>query len=117
MTSGPERRLTDRIIKSLDAMRRNGDPIYWVKLAGHGRQRSGLPDLHVTVDGISLWVEIKTEAGTVSAPQEIELGRWAAAGALSFVARSAEDVERAVWSVLTRPFREESRARFKPEER
>ena len=89
----PEAKLLKTIIARLKQMRTNGEPLWWLKLRMPG-QRAGVPDLLIVCNGRAIFVEVKSERGTLTPLQEHELGKIKAAGAMSLVARSVEEVER-----------------------
>jgi len=69
--------------------------------AGKGRHNQylapkGTPDLLVIGRGRTLWIEVKTATGTVSADQKIMHDKLAAEGQTVIIARSVEDVKYAI---------------------
>jgi len=54
--SQPEAKLSTKIIREL-RIRYPGS--FWVKVHGGPTQRAGLPDIHGTVEGRSVWLETK----------------------------------------------------------
>lgn len=85
-----------RIVNSIRAhcleRARLGEPLKCVKLHGSQYQEAGTPDLHVTCHGRSLWLEVKTPTGRVSPLQAQRLAEWSAAGAVTAVVRSLDEV-------------------------
>lgn len=67
---------------------------FWTcKLAGGMYQRPGLPDLIACKDGRMVAIEVKTGRAKLSAQQEQEIQRLAAAGCLTMVVASVDGVE------------------------
>lgn len=91
-----EKRLQDWCVKTMLRMRREGEPIYWIKTISQGKQRAGLPDLHVTYHGVSLWLELKSPAGRASLLQKAELEKWRSAGSVAALIRTREDFSEAL---------------------
>lgn len=64
---------------------------YWEKRWGGGKYvKSGLPDMHIVVCGISIEIELKSETGRPSELQKQKLSQIADAGCIGFVARPAD---------------------------
>lgn len=91
----PESRILASITRRLKHLRAQGEPLWWLKLRMPG-QRAGVPDLLIVYAGRAVFVEVKSERGKTTALQEHEMGRIEAAGAVVLVARSVEEVERAL---------------------
>ena len=64
--AGPEKNFENKIKKFL-----NDAGCYYVKFFANRMTRSGIPDLICCVNGFSVWVEVKAEAGRPS-----ELQKW-----------------------------------------
>lgn len=68
-----------------------GNHGYWVKRWGGGRYiPEGLPDLQISVEGISLDVELKAENGRVAPLQEQKIAQMREGGCLAFVLRPSQ---------------------------
>lgn len=64
---------------------------YWVKRWGGGQYiPDGLPDLQISICGVSLDVELKQENGRVSPLQVQKIQQMQAAGCIAFVLRPSE---------------------------
>lgn len=87
----------------LDDVRAVFDDAGWYGFKTHGNAvRRSLPDLLGCLDGITLAVEVKREGEDPRPDQVAELRRWARAGAVTGVARSADDARRFVAEVRRR---------------
>ena len=60
---------------------------------------AGIPDIHVTMNGLSLWIEVKGDGGKVSKLQEEVMGEITAAGGAVIVAKSVDDVRNLIESL------------------
>lgn len=69
---------------------------YWCMVQGGAFSKPGDPDIVACVKGRFVAVEAKSSSGRRSEAQEICARRVAEAGGLAVLARSAEDVERAL---------------------
>ena len=87
----PERKLLNECHRLIATMRAAGRKIKAVKYHGNAYSKSGTPDLHITLDGRSVWCELKAEGGVISALQHHELKEWAASGAICGVCWSREE--------------------------
>ena len=54
-----EAKIVADIVKVLAKLKKRGEPVWWVKIAGGPWQRAGLPDLCVVYRGQTLFVEVK----------------------------------------------------------
>lgn len=64
---------------------------YWEKRWGGGKYvKSGMPDMHIVVCGISIEIELKSATGRPSELQKQKLSQIADAGCIGFVARPAD---------------------------
>lgn len=79
--------------KHLASLRARGEKIKWVKYWGGPMSKAGTPDLHITLNGVSIWAELKTATGVVSPLQVQEMKDWTYAGAVVGVVRSVSDLE------------------------
>lgn len=91
-----EATITRQIIAVLKQQKAAGRNVWWFKVHGGPMQRAGVPDLYVLVDGVSIWVEIKTPAGRVSPLQERTIEQIGRAGGRTAVVRSVEEFCRVV---------------------
>ena len=90
----PEAKLTAAVMRLLDEIKKSGEPIFYVKIAGGPRQKRGLPDLHITYCGWSVWLELKAPGEDATPLQSAMLHRIRAAGALATVVWSVSEVEK-----------------------
>ncbi len=67
--------------------------LWFVKIAGGPRQRRGLPDLHITWLGRSIWIELKAPGEDATPLQESTLRKIRAAGGMAEVVRSADELK------------------------
>lgn len=88
----PEGKVTQAIVKELKRMRDSGERIAWVKIHGGPMQKAGLPDLHITYDGRSYWIEVKAGNNKLTPLQCQRLEEFSAAGAVVGVARSVDEL-------------------------
>lgn len=88
-----ERAITEAIIRCL---RQQGAHV--IKTYG-GPYRKGLPDLIAVYRGRTLALEVKRPGGKPTKLQQHELGKFAAAGAVTGVVTSVEDVKRLLGEV------------------
>ena len=82
-----ESSLVSAIIRALRAL----PGVVVRKRHGSAWGTAGDPDLYGTVNGRHFEIEVKRPGGTLTPLQEVRLREWAAAGALTGVARSVED--------------------------
>ena len=82
-----ESSLVSAIIRSLRAL----PGVVVRKRHGSAWGTAGDPDLYGVVNGRHFEIEVKRPGGTLTPLQEVRLREWAAAGALTGVARSVED--------------------------
>lgn len=83
MAKTKEAQLLDRMIKHLQKMENAGLPVWWTRIRKGPWQDSGLPDLHVTYYGLSIWIEVKGTDGKVSKLQQHVLSQIRAAGGVA----------------------------------
>lgn len=86
-----ENGLQARIIRRLEQR-----GAYVVCIQGGGAGRSGVPDIHATYRGRSLWIEVKGPRGLLEPRQAYEMDKARKAGAVAAVVRSVEEVEAAL---------------------
>lgn len=95
-----EAAVVDRIVRWLKSQ---APEVYWEKRWGGPYGRAGAPDLSLCVRGQRVELEVKRPGGNGPTPSQVaELSRWAAAGAVTGVVRSLEDV-RAIVEPLMGP--------------
>src|SRR5262245_56557210 len=82
------------VLHVLNQLRKEGRKIWWVKIAGGPRQRRGLPDLAIVLDGHSIWFELKAPGQEATPLQESMLRRIADAGATTAVVTSGEQARK-----------------------
>lgn len=77
---------------------------YFEKRWGGGYSKSGLPDMHLVVNGISIEVELKAPNGRVSAVQDQKLGQIRKSGCMGFVLypHQFEDFQRLILGIKRR---------------
>lgn len=80
------------IIRRLKDLKKNGMAIHWLKIHGGPMQRSGEPDLHVTLNGRSLWLEVKRPGEQATELQNYRLSLWRDSGAKTAVISSVEEL-------------------------
>jgi hypothetical protein len=83
-----ERALLQKISTVLQDMKRQGRNVKWVKYHGSRFGKAGTPDLHITLDGRSYWIELKSPGRKPTLLQQREILEWRAAGAVSEVVDS-----------------------------
>lgn len=66
---------------------------YCIKHHGSAYSHAGTPDLLACLDGRFLALEVKRPGKRATRLQAVELGRWAAAGAVAGVVTSVEELE------------------------
>lgn len=91
-----ETAITASILKWL----REQPGVFCVKVAGGLYQRAGLPDVHATVAGRSVWLETKTPGKKPTPLQQKTLDDLFRAGAVCGVVTSLEDAQRLVKPLL-----------------
>lgn len=77
------------IIAELVKLKVNGHRVWWVKLHGGPMQTAGLPDLHVLVNGMPFYLEVKRPGGKATTLQEATMEKIATAGGATRVVSSA----------------------------
>lgn len=98
MPKSPEAALSDRIVKAL-RLRYPGS--FWVKIHGSSSQRAGLPDIHGTVRGRSVWLETKLPGNRATDIQNYTMNLLRGAGAIVGVVYSIEDAATVIDDGLT----------------
>ena len=68
-------------------------PVWWVKHHGSQYSKAGVPDLHITYFGRSIWVELKSAVGKPTELQLHTLGQIAKAGATVGIVRSVDELK------------------------
>jgi len=95
-----ESRIVRTILDGVDARRRAGCPIKAVKFHGSRYVEAGTPDLHITVAGRSVWIEVKVPGKTTTRLQRQRLAEWAAVGAVVGVAETVAQAQAIIDGVL-----------------
>lgn len=72
-------------------LRKQGIPIKFLKLHGSQFSETGTPDIHVTFEGRSFWIEAKIDDEKPSDIQEQRLIEWGSAGAVTGVVWTLAD--------------------------
>lgn len=87
--------LRDATRARLEAMRRAGEPIWYMKVHGSEYVRTGIPDWLICYGGLFLSTEQKLpkDRHKVSASQRLEMERIERAGGLVRVTRTLDEVE------------------------
>ncbi|MDE2102619.1 MAG: hypothetical protein KGL39_35565 [Patescibacteria group bacterium] len=88
----PEAKVLAAIVKELKRRQASGEPIWWLKVHGGPLQRAGVPDLHVTYYGQSLWLEVKAPGGEATVLQSDTMKRIRDAGGVSRVVSDVHHV-------------------------
>lgn len=96
-----EESVFNKVKKILDSTRRR-EPLWWYRTHGGGRTKIGLPDIHVTYYGRSVWIELKKPGGKASKIQLRRIKEIKAAGGIAFVADCAEDVHSGLLAVMAK---------------
>lgn len=73
---------------------------YFVKYFGNSFSQAGVCDLLVCYKGRFIGIEVKNEKGKTSPLQEVNLKQIKEAGGISLVARSVEDVQKVIDSII-----------------
>jgi len=88
-----EKVLNARLVRHFKKLQKDGHQIKWYKThGGPYSSQAGTPDFHVTYYGQSFWFEMKTIDYKPQPLQIVELRRWQAAGAITGLCYSVEDV-------------------------
>ena len=82
----PETNLTNKIIRELRKLPNSKV----VKIHGGPYQEAGLPDIHATLNGRSVWLEVKIAPNRATPLQEKQLRELRTAGAIAEVVYSVE---------------------------
>jgi hypothetical protein len=88
----PEAKVLTAIVRYLTEEKRQGKPIWWVKLHGSHMQRAGIPDLHVCYHGQAIYLEVKAQGGELTKLQSHTMQAIFNAGGRVEVVRSVSDV-------------------------
>lgn len=93
--------LVAKIKKHCAKLRAAGVPIKCLKIHGNQFTEQGTPDLHVTIEGRSLWVECKVGCNHPTSIQVVRLREWESAGATVAVVRSLDEFKDALTRART----------------
>jgi hypothetical protein len=97
-TEQKESTITNNAIKQL---RKAFPDAFVMKIHGGGYQRAGIPDLHVSIRGRSVWIEMKRPGADTTALQKSRLEELAKTGAFCGTAESPERAIEIVNQILT----------------
>ncbi len=92
MKQTPEGKVLAAIVKHLRKKQLSGEPLFFARISGSPLQRRGLPDLHITYYGQSIWVEVKAPGKKPTALQQQTLALIEAAEGIAVVADTLMDV-------------------------
>ncbi len=92
----PESRLKQQVEAELKRLKAAGQPVWWLKLAGHPLQRRGIPDYLVILDGLPLFVELKAARGRLTPLQKIRGEEIRRARAHWALVRSLDEFQAAI---------------------
>lgn len=59
--------------------------IWYIKIFGGGFQRAGIPDLLCCIDGLFMAIELKSENGTVSELQKMNIDKIKKSGGIAII--------------------------------
>ena len=96
---GPETRLR---LKIVEALKKEFPKGYFRKIHGNQYQNVGIPDLLCCVESYFFGLEIKTESGTATPAQLLEIESIKRAGGAAGVIRTPEQAIQAVKSYLVK---------------
>lgn len=65
--------------------------------------KRGIPDIFVLVDGVAIFLEVKTQTGRVSALQDYQMTQIRAAGGYVYVVRNLDDARKALANHTRKP--------------
>jgi len=90
------------VTKTVKALEKLFPEAFVMKMHGGSYQRSGLPDLYISIYGKSIWIEMKRPGADTTALQKAKLERLAATGAFCGTAESSERAIEIVNKVVNR---------------
>ena len=82
------------IIRLLERLKAQENQIWWVKIRKGPYQRSGLPDLHITWCGRSIWLEVKRPGKKATKLQRHILEEIQKAGGYTGIVSSVEELRK-----------------------
>ena len=88
-----EAKLKDQCFKLVKQLQAKGEPIWAVKIHGGPHQQAGLPDVHVTYRGRSLWIELKAPGKSPTPLQLSTLNKIQKAGAIAGWVTTVQEFE------------------------
>ena len=91
-----ENTIKKHITTYLKSLQTAGEPLWFYKTHGGPMQTAGIPDLHITFHGLSIWLEIKTDKGQPTKLQSAMMDLIRKAGGIAHIVRSADDVRRVI---------------------
>ena len=73
---------------------------YYFKHHGNQYSQVGVPDIIACYKGRFIGIEVKNETGKTTPLQDVNIQQIKNAGGISFVARSVEDVKKAIDNII-----------------
>jgi len=89
-----EAQLTHRVIEYLRKLKRDGEPVWWLKIHGGPLQHAGVPDLLIVYHGVVLFVELKAPGKKPTRLQLETMRRISVAGGWTKVIDTEENLIR-----------------------
>lgn len=89
----PEKKVLKSLTSFLEKLKKEGHPVWWVKNHGSIYAKAGVPDLHITYFGRSVWIEVKSATGKTTEIQEHILTQIARAGGTVGIVRSVDELQ------------------------
>ena len=89
--------LKKKCFLALARMKKNGEPVEFMKNHGSGMSRAGEPDVFICYRGRFIAVELKDKT-ELSEIQKFRLAAWKKAGAVTCVPRTVSDLMEALMS-------------------
>lgn len=80
------------VVRYFKKLMNAGVPLYYIKIVGGPRQRSGTPDYLVCYKGKMVALELKMPGNKPTQLQSIELNKWRDAWATSVVAYTMDEI-------------------------
>lgn len=95
----PEELVVDAIKRHIKKLKKE-HPIWLFRTHSSGRQRRGIPDLHITFWGVSVWLEVKAPGGEATPLQRQRIREINNAGGFATVVESLDEFNAALRRVL-----------------
>lgn len=89
----PEGKITDKIKKYLQELKKAGAPVFYFKVHGGPIQQAGIPDWHILYDGAPHYLEVKAPGKKASRLQQHIMNQIAEAGGITCIVTSLEEVK------------------------